>query len=678
MECGVEPPHSKGDIMAITIYQLDRHRVVGFAARELRRYLAQMTGAAVEIVAARAYRPELPGIWLGTARFGVAADARADTIRVAARGGHATLSGANPRAVLFAAYRFLEALGCRWLRPGREGERVPAGVDLAAAALDLRETPSAAHRVICIEGSCSMAHVRAMIDYAAKRGFNGYQTQFFNCYTFFDRWYGVERHRRPVRTPFAADRAFRYTARAQREARRRGLLLHTVGHGWTCVPLGLPAEKWAPYEGPVPEASVQYFAEIDGARTLHRRIPLFTQLCYGNPAVQRLVVDGIVQYIEAHPDEAVVHTWLADGGNNHCECPRCRETRPADFHVRMLNAVDAELTRRGLATRLVVCAYVDLLWGPETERILNPDRFVLLFAPITRSYHHSLAETAAAEEPLPPYQRNKLAFPATARGNLRLLQTWDCAFTGERLLFEYYFWRMHHYDPGQLRMARTLWQDVRHLELLGFSGLISAQAQRVCFPTGVSLHILGKTLWDRTADFDALVDDYLADVFPGDGPAVRRYLEQLTAALDHELLDPADNSKPINPAKRRQALQGWDAAPGLVDAFLPVIARGCADPDPVTAAAWRLLRHHAWYAKAFADLYARVYRHDERATAAFTALADELDRRLPELHHVFDTYICKLMCQHALAMEHLPFEERAVPREGAPARRKQGEAVVNF
>lgn len=662
--------------MSIIIYQLDRHRVVGFAARELRRYLGRMTGAAVQIVAAKEYAPEQPGIWLGTARFGVAADGRIDTIRVSAHGGHAVLTGANPRAVLFAAYRFLEALGCRWLRPGRDGERVPTGVELAQATVELRETPSAAHRVICIEGSCSIAHVRAMIDYAAKRGFNAYQTQFFNCYTFFDRWYGVERHRRPVRTPFASERAARYTEMAKRAARARGLMLHTVGHGWTCVPLGLPAEKWAPFQGEVPADAVPYFAEINGERKLCRNIPLFTQLCYGNPAVQRLVVDAMVDYIIAHPDEEVVHTWLADGGNNHCECPRCRDTRPTDFHVRMLNAVDAELTRRGLNTRLVLCAYVDLLWGPETERIVNPDRFFILFAPITRSYMRSLAEVSE-DEPLPPFTRNRLSFPATPRGNLRLLQSWERAFAGERVIFEYYFWRMHHYDPGQMRMARTLWEDLRHLELLGFAGMISASIQRAAFPTGLGLHLMGTMLWDRAGDFDTLVNDYFTDVFGPDGPAVRQYLEALTAALDHELLDPADNGKPINPAKRRQAIEGWDAAPGIIDAFRPIIARGCASPDPVTAAAWRLLDHHAWYAGAFADLYARVYRHDETATAAFSTLADELDRRLPELHHVFDTYICKLMCQHALAMEGLPFEERAVPQE-APVRRKKGEAVVNF
>jgi hypothetical protein len=272
-----------------------------------------------------------------------------------------------------------------------------------------------------------------------------------------------------------------------------------------------------------------------------------------------------------------------------------------------------------------------------------------------------LAKSEPGEDvPFPPYERNRLTYPASPRRNLRQLDSWKSAFNGERIIFEYYYWRMHHYDPGQMRMARTMWEDFRHLDELGFTGAVSAQAQRVCFPTGMNMHVLGKVLWDKSVDFDQLVDDYFADIFGDDGLAVRRYLETLTELMDHELLDPSDNSKPIDPALRERALQGWDRTPAVVDAFLPAIEIGCKTKDPVTAAAWRMLAHHAWYAKAFADLYGRVYRHDESASEAYINLAEELDRRLPEIHHVFDAYICKLMCQHALAMEGLPFQERII------------------
>ncbi|MHB0936424.1 MAG: beta-N-acetylhexosaminidase [Armatimonadota bacterium] len=677
--------------MPIHIYHLDRNQVVYFAMRELKRYLKLMTGEEVKVVRAWEYDPTAPGIWLGMPwQFEKALLLEVanrvpefhgpdDVIRVRARGGNVAITGANARSLLFGVYRWLEALGCHWLRPGNHGERVPRVADPLALELDLLDAPSTRFRVICIEGSCSIEHVRDMIDYAAKRGFNGYFTQFFNGFTFFDRWYGLEKNRRPERTPFTSKQALKLTDRAKHEAWKRGLMLHTVGHGWTCKPLGLPAEKWAPHTEPVPEVVKPYLAELGGERKLNRGIPLFTHLCYSNPLVRMMVVEGILQYIAGHQGEEVVHTWLADGGNNHCECAECRKYRPADLCVIMLNEIDRALTEMKIKTRLVIPAYVDLMWGPAVERINNPGRFLLMFAPITRSYMRSLAEPGPGDNlTMPPYERNKLAYPADPRANLRMLESWKPAFDGERIIFEYYYWRMHHYDPGQMRMARTLWQDLQGLEALGFTGFISAQAQRVCFPTGVNMHVMGHTLWDRTADFDALVDGYLADLFGDDGPAVRRYLETLTELMDHELLDPADNSRPIDPAKREQALQGWDATPAAVDAFLPVIEAGCTSADPVTAAAWRIMRHHAWYAKAFADLYARAYHGDESASQTFVTLADELDRRLPYLHQVFDTYIAKLMCQHALAMQGLPFEERATVAESAPPPKKEGEPVVAF
>lgn len=63
-----------------------------------------------------------------------------------------------------------------------------------------------------------------------------------------------------------------------------------------------------------------------------------------------------------------------------------RELRPADFYVRMLNEVDRRLTARGLSTRIGFILGYDLLWTPLKERIENPGRFLLLFAPITRTY----------------------------------------------------------------------------------------------------------------------------------------------------------------------------------------------------------------------------------------------------------------------------------------------------
>ena len=48
--------------------------------------------------------------------------------------------------------------------------------------------------------------------------------------------------------------------------------------------------------------------------------------------------------------------------------------------------LDAKLTEQGTETKIVFLLYVDLLWEPVEEKLANPSRFIMMFAPITRDY----------------------------------------------------------------------------------------------------------------------------------------------------------------------------------------------------------------------------------------------------------------------------------------------------
>ena len=48
-------------------------------------------------------------------------------------------------------------------------------------------------------------------------------------------------------------------------------------------------------------------------------VALNTNLCYSNPEARDLIVGDVVQYARAHPEVDVIHFWLDDGKNNHCE-----------------------------------------------------------------------------------------------------------------------------------------------------------------------------------------------------------------------------------------------------------------------------------------------------------------------------------------------------------------------
>ena len=138
----------------IRIAIAEDHPTVTFAAAELQRCLAQATGQPVEVLHHDKIDRETPALRLGLAQHPLG-DARFDdAISIATEGANGVISGNNPRSVLLAVYRYLHLLGCRWVRPGADGEYIPA-VDLAHTNVHVAERPSYRHRGICIEGAVS-------------------------------------------------------------------------------------------------------------------------------------------------------------------------------------------------------------------------------------------------------------------------------------------------------------------------------------------------------------------------------------------------------------------------------------------------------------------------------------------------------------------------------------------
>jgi len=295
------------------------------------------------------------------------------------------ISGSNPRSVLFAVYRFLHELGFRWIRSGKRGEIIPI-VSKIRKDISIEEKPSYKYRTICIEGACSLKHILDIIDWAAKNYMNGYFIQFENGTYFLKRWY---RHQdNPYMKPEKFD-AVKVCKKIEDEVKKRGMRLEKIGHGWTCKVLGIEGEGWDSEKDTiekVPPEKIGWLAMIDGKRQLFRNVPLNTNLCYSNPAVRSAIADAIVDYAERHPEVDAIHFWLADGSNNNCECADCMKERVSDLYVKILNELDEKLTEKKLKTKIVFLIYVDLLWPPEKERIKNQDRFILMFAPITRDY----------------------------------------------------------------------------------------------------------------------------------------------------------------------------------------------------------------------------------------------------------------------------------------------------
>jgi len=82
------------------------------------------------------------------------------------------LKGDNPRGLLYAVYDFLEALGCRWVEPGKRGERLPSGTSLRLARARSAQSPSLRGRCLIIGHAAFLEEGEEWVAWAARNKLN--------------------------------------------------------------------------------------------------------------------------------------------------------------------------------------------------------------------------------------------------------------------------------------------------------------------------------------------------------------------------------------------------------------------------------------------------------------------------------------------------------------------------
>ncbi len=621
--------------MLLTVAMIGKDPIVAFAFEELSRYLRKIDPRLQ--ISGRVYddrEDALSGmLWLGLDGSVPAGDD--DTIRIDVRNGAGIITGANPRAVLIAVYRFLKELGCRFLFPGEEGEVIPSIVltgDRLTVAVE--ETPSYRHRGMCIEGAVGYEHVYNMLDWLPKVGMNGYFRQFQVPGHFFRNFYNNANPRMPQENITDEDVAHIWES-LEGELLKRGLDLHAVGHGWTCESFGFHMTGWDEASDPIPEGVKPYLALLNGERTLYKNNTGCTNLCYSSPVVQEHITDAILSYCKANPQTSFLHFWLADWDNNHCECPECSKMRPSDYYVTMLNQLDEKLTAAGLKTRVVFLVYLDLLWEPEKFKLNNPDRFVLMFAPITRSYYKAFTDYDASKKiDLAPYVRNKLKMPTSVAENVMRLARWqDWQPTNSSFDFDYHMMWAHYADPGYYNIARVLHEDMATLYKIGLDGMVSCQVQRAAFPTGLPLYAMAAALWDKTSSFDAVSDEYFTAAYGEDGPAVESYLSAISRLLSLDGVRVGSEDA----AKCEEFVARWQEAVDTVETFRRDHLQTKGDTTPL----WKPLTYHADMLLKYVDLLLASFgpdRNDQAKEDAKKALSDLSYEVEPYVHTMFDGF----------------------------------------
>lgn len=495
-------------------YGEDASETIVFAAEELSGYLGRMLAGS----------GSMEGEIFLSGDGGALTDGRdAYRIRIGEHGGR--IVGKNDRSVLLGVYDYLHHLGCRFVLPQKEYEVVPL-IGKGKLAAHYEREAAYCHRGVCIEGADSFENVMDYITWLPKVGYNSFFLQFKTPYAFLSRWYDH------MENPYAA--VERYTQedaaadleRFERAAKKRGLLLHEAGHGWTGEVLGYQTVSWNAEKSAEGKQLSHRMALLNGKRALFHGVPANTNLCYHNTDAVDAFAGLVTTYAKEHPQADYLHVWLADEYNNLCECQGCRGTTLSDQYVDLLNEIDKRLTEEGLKTRIVFLLYQELLWPPETKRPGHPERFVLMFAPISRTFEKSyeISRTAA----FPAFERNHITLPTSLDENMAFLRGWQAVFAGDGFVYDYPLGRAHYGDFGYVHIAKVIHADIGKLQKMGLDGYVSCQELRAAFPNALPNYVMAYTLFRRETQAEELIREYFMALYGPDWKKVCSYLSGLS------------------------------------------------------------------------------------------------------------------------------------------------------
>ena len=328
----------------------------------------------------------------------------------------------------------------------------------------------------------------------------------------------------------------------------------------------------------------------------------------------------------------------------------------------MLNELDKKLTMDRSETRIIFVVYVDLLWPPLRERIQNTRRFILEFAPISRSYLTSFVDSSTASVPMRPFKRNRLRFPEDPAGNVAYLRAWQRQYDGDGFDFDYHLIWACYLDWNQFTLATTLHRDLRGLKTIGLDGFNSCQVQRQFFPHSLLMDVLATTLWNRQTSLSTIVDQSFSDSFGRDSKKVSIFFRDMSK-LHKPFFNPVystglifvPTSYHVPPMRLiAQSLRNIEKMQKKVEQFAPLVARNLDRTTGATRWSWRYLKKYLDLLKLLLPAYASYLSRTPDTTKKFNKTIDFLKRNEKMLHAVLDVNMATSVLQRrAIEVEQL-------------------------
>ncbi len=627
--------------MILKLCRVGDNETVAFAAEELRRYLHMIDETVrIEVFYYDKYNEcRKGGLWimenpeLAPTVPDVTLD---DAFKISVKDNEGYIAGTNPISVLIGVYSLLKKLGCAWIRPGIQGELITKSI-LTELNFDYEEASEYRFRGIDCGYNAETGY--DILDWLPKEGMNNFFKEYINPVSHIKK-----KHPDLTEEDWAAGHK-----RFMKEMKKRGIKYHTAGHGWHMQAINYTnMDKLSGISmDELTEEQISALAMRDGKRCLYREDGMIsgTQLCYSQKHLRDRMVEDITDYLKEHREVDYLHFWLADGVNNHCECEDCQKHRPSDWYVMMLNDLDKRLTEEGITARVVFLIYVDLLWEPVDFKLENPDRFILMFAPITRTYDTSYSDFDKPANKT-PYVRNKLEWPRNAADNVAYLRDWqEHQIKGDSFLFDYHLMWNQYKAPGYRNLSRVIYEDMYNLKNIGLGGNISCEIVACQIPHDFPHRIMARTLWNRNVDYYAEEEQFFKESYGEDWRTAFDYLDRITNAF--KVVYDYYNDKNACEAEQKALASATEKA---VAEFLPKIERNIAGDLPLAQRlSWEMLLAHTDfvipYARAYTAKYQGKIEESEKHVKEFYAVCDRIFKQFPTyFNYEYATSSVKFYC----------------------------------
>ncbi|NLF23674.1 MAG: DUF4838 domain-containing protein [Lentisphaerae bacterium] len=476
---GAPPPRADEEIVLLP--GSDPREV--HAARELRHWIAKLTGRLPPLLARPSARPNIK-LFIGAAQAaGFAEDlawlAGSDGYAVRRLGNAIHIFGAKPRGTLYGVHAFLERNSdIIWPRPHPDFEAFWTPLEnLAYTEADVRSRPA-----------FEMRHI--------SRGQGGYR---------FQQWM----MRNGLNTDFRLHTGFDYLL-------------------WECGAPSSYGDSHIGWIGAAADADITFYPLVDGERSVSR----WRQPCYTHPETAGTIAAAIRRALDRMPEQPAEHisSIIADNWTV-CACERCMQpielpdgsrlapqspyavNDPLFFSTRnfiMLNAVAENLAPDYPGLRLITHAYIFTAEPPRVK--LHP-----MILPQFAAY-----PTQNARFPIRD-GKGQVISGYTADIWQRRFDAWGAWHPEGLGYFGYY------YTAGFNALADTAAVDFRDLAARG-----GIQAHTEGFPPdddtlstwdvdGAEKWIMARLMWDPGQDPNVLRDTYFRKVFRGAAPSITAF-----------------------------------------------------------------------------------------------------------------------------------------------------------